>query len=313
MKRITTAALATALLAGVTSAQIYIPSNTPTTGGCNFYPMGQTEARYQTIIDASLLPNAPFKITDLAFAPCNTAGVSIRQFQVRMCHTTLSDFSSATGFDKNLSPCPTELYNGALRWSGTTDTWSPLRLHCDFGYDGRRNILVEVRLSGATNGTSCRRDSATPRLWAVGPGTYAATSGTGDLAALKMELIYDKTCVMLAPDTVSLGNSLPITVENAPAGVNFQVAASLGQRPFKAGNYLVCLTVDSVFFSSLVVGAPVFNGYAGTTNRTGQYGAKFVPPALRSLVGLCVYHAGVAYDRTGILCATNTVGSQIVP
>lgn len=316
MKRITTTAIATALLAGAVSAQgmVYVPSNTPNTGVCNGAPMGQTEVRYQTIIDESYLPDAELKITDIAFAPCNTTGMSMRQLQVRMCHTTLTAFPSANVFDNNLTPCPTDLINGPHRWSATANTWSPLGLPCDFGYDGRRNLLIEIRYAGATGGTSCRRDTVVPRMYRTGTGSYSTLTGNvNSLAGLKLQILYSRTCVMLAPDTVSIGSTMPVDVYNAPSNQNIQVAASLGQSPFNAGSHLVCLTPDPVFLASIVVGPPVFNGYAGLISSGGRYSAKFAPPALRSLVGLCVYHAAVAYDRSGILCATNTVGTQLTP
>lgn len=313
MHRIITTAASLALLATGLSAQIiYAPDNDATSGACNSFPFGQTESRYQTIINARYFPQRPVKITGLSFAPCNSARFTASHMQVRMCHTTLTDFTNASVFDRNMPSSATVLHDGPTGWGAVGDRWSPLSTPCDFGYEGQGNLLIEVRFRGGSNGTSCHRGSTLPRLWSNGRGAYAAASGSTDASGLKLRLEYTSDCVLNAPDTVGLGQRLTLNVTGAPAGTNVQMAASLGQTPTTILGHTLCLAPDTVFFASLQVGAPVFNDYAGVTNRVGGYTARFVPPVMRSLVGLDVYHAGVAYNRT-ILCATNTVGSRIVP
>jgi hypothetical protein len=36
-------------------------------------------------------------------------------------------------------------------------------------------------------------------------------------------------------------------------------------------------------------------------------------PNFRGLVGVCVYHAGISYDGTGVTAGTNTEGTVLVP
>ena len=57
----------------------------------------------------------------------------------------------------------------------------------------------------------------------------------------------------------------------------------------------------------------VFNNYAGVVPATGNVGAKFAIPAIKALVGTCVYHAAIAYNAKGVTCTTNTAGTQLVP
>jgi hypothetical protein len=61
------------------------------------------------------------------------------------------------------------------------------------------------------------------------------------------------------------------------------------------------------------VGPPIFNGYAGVVAANGQGSGKLVVPNVTALVGLCVYHAGIAFNAKGISCCTNTEGTALVP
>ncbi len=313
------------------SAQyIYNPSNTPSTGTCNSWPFGvYTEWRLQFIIDAKVMPNKPVKITDIAFAPCRSGTWTAKQFQIRMGHTTHTNFSTSgtTKFDKMLGPCPTILYNGSLTWSCTTNTWCDVGLQAHFGYDGKRNICGEIRYMGRGSlSLSCHRDTM-PRAYTHSgytPNAYNATDWKvpipGELMMLKHRLEYTDKCILLTPDTVRLGLippppiPAPITFLNGPPLQLYQIAASMGQAPLPMGPCSVFLTPDSVFWASILIGPPVFINYANNLNAAGAgIGMLRIPP-LKPLVGLCVYHAAVAYSiRGGIICCTNTDGMLIVP
>jgi len=299
---------------------VYAPSNTPTAGSCNVYPWGtSTSARFQEIIPATYLPSAPFKITDIAYAPCGNSTFTSRRLRVRMCHTTLSNFKANTNFNNNLCPCPTTVYDGPGNWTMTANTWSPVGLTCTFGYDGVRNLLIDLCIENRSSGTSCHRDSVLPRLWSFGLANpcqvvSGATDGSTTEAGLKMCLTIDRTCVLNAPDTVKLGSSLPVTVSTAPAGNFYQIAASLSDNAtINLGRCKVCLVPDGLFLASILFGPPIFNGYTGTVGATGGFGGKLLVPSNKLLVGVCVYHAAVVFNTSGIVCCTNTAGTGIVP
>lgn len=311
-------ALVALLLAAPSVAQVYVPSNTPASGTCNSLPTNQTETRYQMIIDASYLPQSPFKITDVAFAPCGAVNAVFSQCEVRMAHTTLTTFTGNQNFVTNLGPCPSVLHSGPLTWTGTLDTWSPLGLTgSGFAYDGQgRNILVEfrwIRTSGSA--ASAHRDSVSPRMWATGSGAYNATTGsTGSPAGAKLQLITSTGCVLTAPDTAKIGQSHAITASGMPAGEFGQLVAALGaSTPLNFGTCTVFIDLDNVFVYSFTIGAPIFNNYAGVLPGAGRLIGQFSPPALPALAGLCVFHAGVSIGQAGVTCCTNTAGTLLVP
>lgn len=305
--------------------KIYNPGNSPSTGSNNSWPFNvHTAWRFQFIVNASVLPNAPIKITDIAFAPSATTTWGSNQFQVRMGHTTKSNFNTPVPpncFDDMLGPCPTICYNGPIKWACTADTWSPLRLQCPFGYDGKRNILVEIRYNGrTTSGVTTHTDPSINRAY-THTGYVAdpfnelcwQTPIPGQAAGPKHCISYDRTCILLASDTVPVGNTAGISIIQGPGGAFYQIAASLGQSGFFIKNCHLCLSVDSVFFASIFVGPPVFNGYSGTLTASGSGSAKFACPNFPPLAGLCIYHAALLFDNSSILCCTNTDGTLIVP
>ena len=305
---------------------VYNPADTPDTGTANNWPFNTYTAwRYQFIVNASVLPAAPMKITDIAFAPTATKSWTAKQFQVRMGHTTYKDFSTAPTpncFDTMLGPAPVLVYDGVMRWDCVADTWCFLGLESSFGYDGTRNILVEIRYRGGPGsaGVSTRRDTSINRAYTHTGSTadpYNASCWIvpipGQDAGAMHCLSVTKGNVLLAPDTVRLGRSATLQLLNGPARQFYQIAASLGQRPvMKVADWPVSLAVDSVFFNSVFLGAPVFYRYGGTTGSTGAATATLNVPVISPLVGVDIYHAAVFYSSAGkILGSTNTDGTSI--
>lgn len=311
-------AVALLVVTSVTGAQVYAPTNTPTTGSANAFPWGfSTSARFQEIIPALYLPSAPFKITDIAFAPTTSANFTAKRLRVRMCHTTLPNFKGKTSFDKNMCPCPTTMFNGTGSWAATANTWSPVGLDCSFGYDGKRNLLIEICFDGRTAGPACHRDSVLPRLWDFGSTNpcqvpTGATDGGTTEAGQKVCLTIDRQCVLNASDTVSIGGTLGTQVFTAPAGDFYQIAASFSDTTkIDLGTCSICLTPDSLFWASLLVGPPVFSGYSGVIGSGGTFGSKLAIPKFQQLIGACLYHAAIVYNKTGITRCTNSAGTQI--
>jgi hypothetical protein len=73
------------------------------------------------------------------------------------------------------------------------------------------------------------------------------------------------------------------------------------------------LTPDTLFAASVLVGPPIFTNYTGVLSASGAGTGKLMVPKVPALVGLCVFHAGVAFDKSGIKCCTNTDGTEITP
>jgi len=234
-----------------------------------------------------------------------------------MSHTTLQNFQWANDrcFDRNLCPCPTQLYNGPIQWQLNPINWSPMGMTGSFGHVGVRNILIDIVGLSNTAGVTCHQGSVIPRLRDFGnpPAACGVTdSGTVE-AGLKIRLACTPTCVLLAPNFVNRGTTARIQLVNAPAGKIYQMAASLSQGPpLPMQNCKVCLGFDSILITSVLFNPPVFNGYAGRVGATGTATGRFIPPRIPGRVGLCFYHAAIVIDpKQGVLCCSNTAGTQI--
>ncbi len=312
-----------ALFAGPALAQgyAYIPDNVPSSGGGNNWPLNfsSTTGRFIQLLNAQYLPTAPVKIVDVAFSRYSTSypsSFSAKQFQMRMSHTTMTAFVST--FASNFAPCPTNLINttsGFTYSPPNINQWSDFGTTCDFGYDGKRHICLEIRYRGQNTalGFPCR--SATiPRVWAnsTTADNYVATTGAARTnGGLKTRLTYVKDNILLAPDTASIGTSAAIQGIGLALGDFYQIAASLGQTPLPLGKCHICLAVDNVLIASINIGPPLFNGYAGVVPVGGGVNAKFAVPKIPALIGLCVYHAAVTYSKSGVTGCTNTAGTQL--
>jgi hypothetical protein len=302
--------------------QVYVPDNNPTTGSTNVYPFGyNTEWRYQVLVDGAELPATPFRILDVGIVARATNTFSATQCQIRMTHSTLANFQNNRNFDNNIGPCPTEVFNGPMSFPGTANQWVNLGLNASFGFDGTRNLLFEIRFqNGSKNvslGMASTKPSAVRRMWNSGTGAYTATTGSVDSltasGAPKVCLTIDRTMVLLGPDQVSLATKAAIQLVQAQAGDFCQMAASLGQMPFNLGKYTIYLIPDNVFIYSVLYGAPIFNGYAGVVSAQGNAFGTFIPPKIPALVGVCVYHAALTFDKGGLTGVSNTAGLEITP
>lgn len=336
MSRLATGLTVFALLAGPAVAQgtAYFPSNDPSTGSTNTFPMGNAfgpEWRYQGQLSAANLPAGKIKITDVSLAPSSGMGFAATQFQVRMTNSTAAALT--TVFATNIGPCPTVLYDGPLSMPGVTlGAWNSLGMQTSFGYDGdlvpQPNIVYEIRYQGrstlaALNGFRSYANgiASMPRLWAnstttpTTPTPYTAVAGRlSTSGGVRVCLTYSRTCICDVAPTAQVGTSVPVDLIQMPVGASFQIAASLGQGPAIAlPGCNIGLAVDGVFFYSITSGAPVFNGYNGVIPASGSAQGKFAIPAIPALAGLCVYHAALGIDRQNQICCTNTEGTMLTP
>jgi hypothetical protein len=301
---------------------VYVPDNNLTTGSTNSAPFGFfSEWRFQLLVDGVGLPATPFRILDVGIVPQAGTTYTASQCQIRMTHSTLANFQNDKNFNTNIGPCPTEVFNGPISFPAANNQWSNLGLAGSFGFDGKRNLLCEIRLQNSSANvwlrTAADKPLAIRRLMASGTGAYSATTGSVDTltstGSPKLSFTIDPTVVLLGPDTVRLGAKGLIQLVQARAGDYYQMAASLGQMPINLGKYKLFVTPDNVFIYSVLYGVPIFNGYAGTVSALGTAPGTFIPPKIPALVGVCVYHAALTFDKAGLTGASNTAGLEIVP
>lgn len=312
----------------VTQNYVYVTDNNPTTGSGNSWPFNfsSTTGRFMEILNASYLSTlaGPYKITEVGFAkygdpPSYPNSFVASQFQMRMSHTSLATPPSGV-FAAISGPCPTELIDTSSGFTFAVpgkDVWSDIGTTLDFAWDGTRHICLEIRYRGQVTslGFPCHTGTI-PRVYAntSTADNYVAASGSvGTSSGLKVRLTVDTTNILLAPDTASIGTSVPVSLIKLPAGWYYQAGASLGQTPLPLGSFVIGLTLDAVAMMSVLAGPPIFNAYGGIVPASGSMNIKFAPPAIPALVGIGVYHAAVAYDNTGILGCTNTAGTMLAP
>lgn len=317
------------LLIGVTAGAqgyTYHPSNTPTAGGSNGWPFtsSKTEWRFSYILDASTLPNAPIKITEIAWAFSSTTTKVAKQLQIRMGHTTHKNYgtSGTTLFDDILGPCATIVYDGPYKLATTANVWTDLGLQRTFGYDGKSNLVIEVRYYQTSGSASVRSDASLPRAYTHSGYSANAyndpkwyTPIPGEFMGPKTRLTYVKDNIVLTDTTQSIGSTAAVNYVNGTGGHTVQLAASLGQNPLNLGACTIYLNTDGVFFYSVSTGVPIFNAYAQILPGTGPQSTfgKFALPKIPALVGLCVYHSGITHLRGTIIGCANTDGTKIVP
>ncbi len=339
VKKIVLSAAIAGLLAAPALAQNFghFPSNTPTTGGGNSWPMNfsSTTGRFIQILNplASDLPTGtPLKITDVALAPTSsTQFVCSADFQLRMSHlNTMSTFNttstvtttpSAT-YAAELGPVPTNLINrvSGITWGGAASTWNDFGLDSHFGWDGQSAIVLEIRYRGqnTAGGSSCHSDPGIARVWSntTSADNFVATTGSpSSSSGLKTRLTYTTSHVCVAPETAKLGTPSPIFLTGFTPGGTYILAASLGQTPFPlpaTPSCTIALDLDGVFQASQTVGAPLFTNYAGQVAANGSATPLFQPPNFPVLVGVKVYHAAVGINGSIVSCS-NTSGTQLAP
>ncbi len=312
--------------ASTASAQIaYVPDAMPSVGGSGNEPMNfpSTTGRYQQVLDAQYLPNQPVRFNAVAFAQ---AGLSPTQFQVsgdfqlRLAHTTLS--CPTANLNNNMPPVPTDLAkvtNGYTYNAPQLSGWADFTTTQDFGYDGMSNLILEVRFRGQNTGLGfvCRTDSRIGRAWASSTSTDNFNASTGSMSCsngLKTRLVYVSTDVLLAPNTVQVGNTLGIGLSGLKSGDTFQIAASFTNTPLRlTASRTIHLGFDNLFRASVTVGPPIFNNYVNVVPAAGRTGASLRVPNFPALAGVAIYHAAVTVGNGMISGATNTAGTMIIP
>ncbi len=330
MRRFVWAALAAGLAVVPVAAQTYghFPSNTPTSGGGNSWPMNfsSTTGRFQQFLvpARSDIPTGnPLKIVGVAWAPTSTLQFTCSaDFQLRMTNTgSTASFVPVSAFASNCPAVHTNLVNrtNGYTWGGTAGAWNDFTLDSHFGWDGSSVICMEVRYRGQNiaMGSSCYSDQI-GRVWAnnASADNFVATTGSpSGSAGLKTRLTYVTDHICIAPLQAKLGATSPVNLYGLTPGGSYILAASLGQTPFRlpaSPSCTIALDVDGVFKASQAVGPPLFSQYTGLVPASGNVIATFTPPNFPALIGVRIYHAGVGINSSVVNC-TNTSGTELVP
>jgi hypothetical protein len=307
---------------------IYIDSNTPAAGGCNGAPFSvYPNWRFLMLIPAPNLPASRFKVTDVAVAPCASATFTASQAEIRMCAVPAQSVS--TVFAQNLSACPITVFRGGMKLAAVFDQWCDLGQQASFAYDGttspQKSLVIDMcLLSTSANMTvhsvpSPNGSNYVQRVWAPSstPNPCTLTTGGTDQlpgsGAPKLRLTIDSTSVMTCPETVRVGSTAVLRVDNAPVGQYYQIAASFGDwPPLRLGKCSVALTLDDLFTLS-VRGLPIFANYGGKVPSGGTCTGQLAVPKIPPLAGFRVYHAAICYGTGGLSACTNTCGMQFAP
>ncbi|MBN2491781.1 MAG: hypothetical protein JXQ29_13120 [Planctomycetes bacterium] len=304
MKKTTFCAVLVALL-GLTAAagEVYIPSNTPSTGGGpNSWPFETYSAwRYQLRIQSSMLGGKRFRIKEISVAFAATRSPwSATQFQLRMAHTQQTTLSMT--FDTNLGAGAVTLIDGPLTFNAIANTWSPLGITSGFDYNGKDHLVLEVRYyRNTTAGASVWTDTGIERCYihtgnTADPynATTAITPVPGAMMGMKVRLTTVDTQI-IGSGSGRIGTDLTLFLLSPPdGGLAYQVGTSLGTGPIVLGNRLLGLGVDDLLVASVGGKLPgVFQNYAGTLDAQGQATAKMAIPADAALVGIRLHSAFV--------------------
>jgi len=320
MKRCSPTLLLIVLLASSGAGQtteVYVPTASPSAGSCNGYPWSiHPEWRFQMRIPAASLGGKPFRITEIAFAPCGTTTFSSPQCEIRMAHTTLGQFSRT--FDQNLGQNRTVVFNGPLTWKLTANTWSPVGLTGAFDYNGTDHLVVEIRYTSRSGGTSCRTDGTTiERLYTFGSGAYGSTTGVSQIDKWAPNVRFTVVqAVLTGSGTPRPGNPIDLDlVAPADAGLPYQLGTSLGTGPIVLGSRRIDLSPDDLLVVSIFGYLPtVFVNYAGSLDVNGKARAKISLLNNPALIGLRLHTAFVTLHAAapfGVRSISNTFSFSV--
>jgi hypothetical protein len=312
MRTVFALALAVILVGGAMADEIYVPDNNPTTGGSNVIPFSgpwpsssnpNGEWCYQWWIPAAAMGGKSGLIKEIAVVSNSSGTLTAGTCEYAMGTNTLSTPSST--FATNL-PNPTICYPaGPYTWTVTKDTWAPVGLKSGFYYNGKDNLVIQVRFKNSSMvGTSyfaCYYDKTQPnaphRIYKYGTGAYTATTGSGlgsTPNGLRVRLTMD-TVTIAASGSTSLGGKVLLDLA-APgdAGLAYQAASSFGQGPIPIDSRQLDLNLDDLFVISVNGWVPgIFSGYVGLLDNAGKAQATMVVPNITALVGTRIYSAFV--------------------
>jgi hypothetical protein len=305
--------------------EIYVPDNSPTTGGCNNYPFNPTlgggDWRYQIYMPASYFGGKAFLITDVAFAPCTASVLTATTFEMRLSHNVLT--TPVSTYATNLPNPVTVIPAGPITWNRTANQWNPLKLTTPFLYNGNDNLTLEVRYKGGsgTKGTDHQNANASQglyRIYAYGTGSYSNTTGRNPdpVGVIKVRFTVQVTQIQ-GSGNPKIGGTVNLDLlAPADGGLPYQVGTSLGTGPIPFGNRTLNLSLDALLDASVNGYLPMFfKNYSGFLDASGKARADIVIPNIAALVGVRLHSAFVtlkAGEPWGIKSISNTFTFSIM-
>jgi hypothetical protein len=298
-----------ALLSGVAGAdEIHVPGNDPTKGGGNAWPWyarTSAEWHYQLFFTAQQMQFKAGVIRDIAFAPTTSGTHTSAKFEMTFSHTTLTGLVKT--WASNLPNPVVVLPEGPLTWKPVKDTWSPVGLKSMFTYDGKSNLVVDLRYFGGTLGGGfggvCHSDSnwnaTIRRSWDNTVGAYtgktaiAWNANGGLITRFTIDVV-----VIRGSGTPRPGGTIAFDL-HAPADPNllYQVGSSLGTGPIPIGSRVLRLTPDGLLVASVGGTLPfIFQNYSGRLDASGKAKAALHLVNDARLVGIRIHTAFLTLD-----------------
>jgi hypothetical protein len=317
MRRVLIATAAVFLIATPSVAQsFYIPSNSPSVGGCNVIPFGigfgtsptWANQKYQCMASAAQLGNKPvLRICDIAFAACGTGIKHFDTIEIKLAQTNASVLS--TTFSANMvTNVQTVLSAKDYQWHRTANTWDRIGFDKSYTYIAGTtpNLVIQITVTGSKgliSGTrSGNHTENVKRIWASGwtgaPPAIGRTDGSRQ-GGLKFEVVAQMNDVQQfglgcrgtagiptlsfpSGSSAKLGGSLAISVANCIATT--PVLHVLGFTRFGPGIDLG------------IIGAPGCKLYEttdvifpGVSNSSGVYSFQATVPNDTALICFRIY------------------------
>jgi hypothetical protein len=220
----------------------------------------------------------------------------------------LAASTHSTSLDKNVGSASTVVREAkALTWKVTTDTWCAIPFDRPHMYDGKSDLVVEVRYIGGSGGGSVKRDGVAPRYYKYGAGAYSAPTGSyGSLAAFRVRLTHAD--LTPAPPNPSINTTVKLSFDSFPdAGEAYAVASAFFPAAYVVENWPLGLEFDPLFFLTVHNLIPsICRDYRGTLDAAGRGTAEVDIPNLTVLIGIPVYSAFAATDKTGLTVISDT-------
>ena len=311
----------------VAQSKLYVPDNSPTSGGANYWPFTTTGQagpnwRYQYLVLSTYLLPKVFNITDVAFVPTTTTTFTAHQFQMRMANTTYSVLSTTTCFDPVLGSNPTTVFNGPITYQLTNNTWCPLGLQNSFIYDGKSNLVIEIRyMTKSTVMSIATRQGPFQRTWTnawkSNPDPYNSKcpeySGGG---GPKVCFTYNEILITLGGSPGPGGTVDLDLLSAADANKLYQAASSLGTGPIPIGSRMLYLSPDDLMVVTVNGYLPtIFMNYTGKLDSAGKAKAHIKIPNDPVLKGVRIHSAFITLDSSapfGVSQISNTATFTIL-
>jgi len=293
-----------ALLAGSVPGQcaVAVDNADPTLGGGNALPFLASytpELTYQILLPRRFLPRNALTMVDLEFAPLAAATFSSTDFVLKLAHANLAtDFPLCSLWSNNAEPWVT-VQSGAFTFNMAGNAWSPLGLNANWGYDGVRDILVEIRWRNATGGTTVHNSDLRPiNAYAIGAGAYGATACSHGIGVGARVRVRFREPTIRASGTMMPGTTITLPIcSPGQAGKNYYMGASLGTQPgipLPNGGTLP-LNFDGLLLVSLI-DPFTFQGFQGALDPNDAATAMINLPGSPGLRGLTFYVAFLTID-----------------